>query len=227
MTKVRTTTLVFLLCICSSLVLSQGKQDKNDELKALANKVDEHYNGLKSLRSQFHESYSGMGMSRRESGMLYLKKPGRMRWEYQTPREKLFVSDGKTAWFYVPGEQQARRAPVSKIDDIRSPLRFLLGKTKLLKEFRELSFSSSLKPLNPGNFVLRGVPKGMEDRISMVTLEVSPGGRIDRITMEEVDGATTDFIFSQEQENVPVADNLFKFQPPRGVEIVEAKELGN
>jgi outer membrane lipoprotein carrier protein len=150
-----------------------------------------------------------------------------MRWEYVEPRKKLFISDGKTAWFYVPGEQQARRAPVSKIDDIRSPLRFLLGKTKLMKEFHDLAFAESVKPGNPGDMVIRGLPKGMEDRVSSVLLEVNPEGRIDRILIEEIDGATTDFRFSNEIENLQVADSVFKFQAPAGVEVVEATELGD
>jgi outer membrane lipoprotein carrier protein len=202
-------------------------QEKREELTKLANKVDRHYNQLKSMRSQFSESYHGAGISRSESGTLWLKQPGKMRWEYAEPRKKLFISDGKTAWFYVPGEQQARRAPVSKIDDIRSPLRFLLGKTKLLKEFNELGFAPNIKPVIPGDLVMRGSPKGMEDRVSLVVLEVNPEGRIDRIMIEEIDGAITEFRFTDEVENLQVADNLFKFQPPPGVEVVEAQELGD
>jgi outer membrane lipoprotein carrier protein len=200
---------------------------ERDQLTKLAEKVDQHYNRLKSMRSQFKESYNGAGTSRTESGTLWLKQPGKMRWEYNEPRQKLFIADGKTAWFYVPGEQQARKAPVSKIDDIRSPLRFLLGKTKLMKEFHELGFAPNIKPVTPGDLVMRGSPKGMEDRVSLVVLEVSPEGRIDRILLEEVDGAITEFRFTDEVENLQVAESLFKFQPPAGVEIVDAEELGN
>ena len=219
----RIANLVVLLITSVCLLPAQESGD----LAKLAAKVDRHYNHLKSMRSQFTESYNGAGTSRAESGTLWLKQPGKMRWEYATPRKKLFVSDGKTAWFYVPGEQQARRAPVSKIDDIRSPLRFLLGKTKLLKEFHELGFAPNIKPLNPRDKVMRGAPKGLEDRVSLVILEVSPEGRFDRIMIEEIDGAITEFRFSEEVENLQVADNLFKFEPPPGVEVVEAQELGD
>jgi outer membrane lipoprotein carrier protein len=201
-------------------------QDTAQDLPKLAGQVDRHYNGLHSMRAKFVETYSGAGISRTESGTLWLKQPGKMRWEYTSPREKLFVSDGKRAWFYVPGEQQARKAAVSKLDDIRSPLRFLLGKTKLLKEFHHLEFATDIKPLNSGEMVLRGTPKGMEDRIATVLLEVTSQGRIDRIVIEEVDGSTTEFRFSDEVENLQMADQLFKFQPPAGVEVVEARELG-
>ncbi len=217
-------TIPLLLLGC---VLLAHAQDKRDPLTELASKVDKHYNNLRSMRAQFTETYNGAGTSRTESGTLWLKQPGKMRWEYAEPRKKLFVSDGKTAWFYVPGEQQARKAPVSKIDDIRSPLRFLLGKTKLLKEFHELGFAPNIKPVIPGDLVMRGSPKGMEDRISLVILEVSPEGRIDRIMLEEIDGALTEFRFTNEVENLQVADNLFKFEPPPGVEIVTGQELGD
>jgi outer membrane lipoprotein carrier protein len=202
-------------------------QNRREELTKAAEKVDRHYNNLKSMRAEFTETYKGAGTSRSESGTLWLKQPGKMRWEYTEPRKKLFISDGKTAWFYVPGEQQARRAPVSKIDDIRSPLRFLLGKTKLSKEFHELGFARNMKPVNPGDIVMRGSPKGMEDRVSSVLLEVSPQGRIDRIVIEEIDGSTTEFRFSNEVENLEIADGVFRFQAPAGVEVIEATELGD
>src|SRR3954469_17887749 len=104
--------------------------------------IDRHYNDLRSLSAQFTETYRGAGITRSESGTLWLRRPGKMRWEYTAPREKLFVSDGKTAYFYVPGERQARKAPIEKLDDLRSPLRYLLGKTKLKKEFENLTVRS-------------------------------------------------------------------------------------
>jgi outer membrane lipoprotein carrier protein len=214
---------IFLLLIFAPLVWAQSK---DDALAQVTDKVDRHYNSLQSMKTHFSEEYHGAGMSRSESGTLWLRKPGKMRWEYDQPRKKLFLSDGKTAWFYVPGEQQARKAPVSKLDDIRSPLRFLLGKTKLRKEFDELGIAPNIKPENAGDMVLRGSPKGMEDRVSLVILEVTGDGRIDRIQIEEVDGAVTDFHFSATVENKPVAESLFQFTPPAGVEVVEGTDLG-
>jgi outer membrane lipoprotein carrier protein len=191
-----------------------------DSATATAGAVDAHYNHLKSFKVTFTEIYSGPGVPRSESGILWLKKPGRMRWEYHQPREKLFLTDGQTAYFYVPGERQARSAPVKKLDDIRSPLRYLLGKTKLEKELEGLSFAPDVKPLQSGNVVLRGIPKDMKDRVSEVLMEVSPAGQICRIVVHEVDGATTDFRFSGFEENIPLQDSLFHFSPPPGVEMI-------
>src|SRR5271167_146183 len=106
------------------------------DVKAVAAGVDAHYNHLRSLEAEFTEIYRGAGMERTESGTLWLKKPGKMRWEYRSPREKLFVSDGGDAWFYVPEDRQARKTDARKLEDVRSPLAFLLGKTKLEKELQ-------------------------------------------------------------------------------------------
>ncbi len=192
----------------------------------IAAAVDHHYDSIRSLQANFTESYRGAGISRSESGTLVLKHPGRMRWDYQQPRPKLFLSDGKTAWFYVPGERQARRAPVKKLDDLRSPLRFLLGRTKLEKEFSGLSLARDVQPETPGDMVLRGIPKGMEDRVGQVLLEITPASEIARIVIQETDGSSTEFRFSDQKENVEFPDSRFHFAPPPGVEVVEAEELG-
>lgn len=190
-----------------------------------AQAIDEHYNHLHTLEAQFTETYRGSGMERSEAGTLWLKKPGKMRWEYRSPRAKLFVSNGRDAWFYVPGDKQARETPIRKLEDIRSPLAFLLGKTKLQKELQALSYAPDVTPANPNDVVLRGIPLGMQDQISSVLLEVNPEHQIVRIVMDGVDGATTEYRFDQILENVPVADSRFQFTPPAGTETVEG-DLG-
>jgi outer membrane lipoprotein carrier protein len=206
------------------LLLTAATFGQNDVHK-IADRIDQHYNHIESLQVNFDETYRGAGVNRSETGTLLLKKPGKMRWDYRQPRPKLFLSDGKTAWFYVPGEQQVRKAPVKTLDDFRSPLRYLLGKTKLEKEFDGLSLAPDVKPIEAGNVVLRGMPKSMADRVNQVLLEITPDSRLRRIVIEEADGSTTEFQFSSEKINTPVADSQFKFRPPLGVEIVEATDI--
>ena len=210
----------FVILTCWSLF---GQAD----IHAIADKVDQRYNHMQTLEAQFAETYSGAGMTRKESGTLALKKPGRMRWDYEEPRPKMFLTDGSTAWFYVPGERQVRRAPVKQIEDLRSPLRYLLGKTKLEKEFVGLAIATDAKPATPGDIVLRGVPKGMQERVSQTLLEVTPDGLITRIVLEEMDGSVTEFRFLRQKENVQIKDERFRFVPPPGVEVVQGKELVN
>lgn len=188
-------------------------------------KVDQRYNQLQTLQADFTETYRGAGVSRSESGVLWLKRPGKMLWDYREPQPKLFVTDGKSAWFYVPGDRQVRKAAVKKLDDLRSPLRYLLGKTKLEKELAGLVLAVDISPDAPGNLVLRGVPKGMEDRVSSVLMEVTPEGEITRMVINEVDGSITAYRFANQRQNQPIADDRFRFSPPAGVEVIEARDL--
>jgi outer membrane lipoprotein carrier protein len=148
-----------------------------------------------------------------------------MRWEYRSPRDKLFLSDGEDAWFYVPGERQVRRTAVKKLDDLRSPLAFLLGKTKLEKELQGLSLAPDVAPLAAGDMVLRGIPKSLADRVSQVLLEITPERWISRILIEEVDGSVTDYRFTNQRENVDIPNRQFQFAVPDGVEVIDG-ELG-
>jgi outer membrane lipoprotein carrier protein len=196
-----------------------------EDIRQLARAVDEHYNHLRSLQSDFTEIYRGDGPERTESGTLWLKKPRKMRWEYRSPKEKLFVSDGQSVWFYLPAEKQLRKTEFRKLDDLRSPLAFLLGKTKLENELQGLSKVVDQTPLTTGNTMLRGVPQGMAGQANEVQLEITPADQIVRIVLLEPDGATTEFRFTGWKENVELSDSSFQFSPPPGVETIDG-DLG-
>ncbi len=201
--------LLLLSICCAPYLLAQD----ND---AIVRRVDDHYNHLGSLRAHYTEHYTGMGMDRTEEGTLLLKKPGRMRWSYATPVGKVFVLDGKFAWFYTPGDAQATRVPAKQLDDLRSPLRFLLGHTQLTKELDNLVVVP-----NGSGFQISGVPKGMAQRVKLLSLVITATGAIERMRLEEVDGSVTEFAFSDLQENMPLKDADFAFIPPPGVTVVE------
>ncbi len=200
----------------------------NAPIHDLVAAVDQHYDHLRTLETDFTEIYRGSGIERTESGTLWLakgfsKKPGKMRWEYRSPRDKLFVSDGKVAWFYVPGDRQARRNDARKLNDLRSPLAFLLGKAKLYKELTGLSLAPDVDPLALGDTVVRGVPEAMTDRVSDIVLEVTPEHRIVRIIINEVDGSVTEYRFTGEKENVAIPESQFEFKLPPGTETIEGE----
>jgi len=192
-----------------------------EDIHKLARAVDDHYNHLRSLQSDFTEIYRGDGAERVETGTLWLKKPRKMRWEYRSPKEKLFVSDGQAVWFYLAAERQLRKTALRKLDDLRSPLAFLLGKTKLENELRGLSKVVDQSPLDPGNTLLRGVPSAIAGQVGEVQLEITPSDQIVRIVLMEADGATTEFRFAGWKENLALSDSQFQFTPPPGVETVD------
>jgi outer membrane lipoprotein carrier protein len=190
---------------------------RGQSAQQLAAAVDHHYNTLHRLQVNFTESYAGMGMDRRENGVLLLEKPGRMRWNYGEPAGKVFVLDGKFGWFYTPGDAQVQQIPAKKLDDLRSPLRFLLGHAQLAKELDGLTMT----PSDGGMFRLRGVPRGMEQRVRSLEVIVTADGTIHRMTLEELDGSRTGFAFTGEEANPALAAGTFRFVPPAGVPVVE------
>ena len=184
----------------------------------LIHRVDDHYNHLHTLRAHYSEHYTGMGLDRTETGTLTLRKPGLMRWSYDNPPGKVFVLDGKYGWFYTPGEPQVSRTPAKQIDDLRSPLRFLLGHTQLQKELDHITVTP-----DGTNFRISGVPKGMTERIHRLTVTVNPAGIIQGLTIEETDGATTAFTFTNIEENAPIPASDFTFTPPPHANVVNGQ----
>ena len=203
------------------LVTSLSTMTRAADVRAIAEAVDRHYNHLHTLECEFTEIYSGSDSERTEAGTLWLKKPGKMRWEYRSPKAKLFVVDGKNAWFYVPGERQVRRTSVKKLDDLRSPLAFLLGKTQLEKELHGLSLAPDVPPQVAGDVMLRGVPGELRERLNQVLLEITPDSSIRRLVLEQSDGATIEYRFGENKEDVQIDDQQFQFRVPNGVEVVE------
>ena len=185
--------------------------------KALTDRIDQHYNSLHSLEVRFTQQYDGMGMDRKEAGVLLLKKPGKMRWTYSQPAGKLFILDGHDGYFYSPGDTEVQRVPVKKLDDMRSPLRLLLGHAKLEQELTGLSIA----PQADGTYVLTGIPKNMEKRVAAFSVTATPQGVIQSIRVEETDGITNSFLFTDERPNVAAPDASFVFIAPAGVNVVE------
>jgi len=210
-------TLAVLVLFASVLFASTPAQTLT--VHEVAGRVDQHYNQLHTLKAGFSESYSGMGRKRTETGTLLMAKPGRMRWDYSSPSGKLFLLDGKYAWFYTHGQAQAQRIAAKKLDDLRSPLRFLLGHTQLEKELVGLA----MKPGSGSTFVLTGKLKGQEQRVPRIELTVTAEGAILSMVAEENDGSITEFRFLNEQPNAPAPAASFQFVPPPGVTVVDAE----
>jgi outer membrane lipoprotein carrier protein len=229
--------LVVAFALMGSVSAGAGRPDAPPGVPAqppattIAARVDHHYNALHSLRVNFVQQYDGMGMNRRESGILLLSKPGRMRWTYAQPAGKLFVLDGHDAYFYAPGQTEVQCVPAKKLDDLRSPLRFLLGHTQIARELSNLTVSPATlngapaTTANPSKdssevFELSGTPKGMEQRIASFRLTVNIDGAILGIRVEETDGAVTTFTFAGEEPDVPTTGADFIFHAPPGTNVV-------
>jgi outer membrane lipoprotein carrier protein len=204
-----------MLVVLAGVAMTTAAGGQAPSAKALAAKVDAHYNHLHSLTAHFTERYRGMGIDRTETGTLTLSKPGRMRWAYDAPSGKIFVLDGKNAVSYTPGDSQALRTPAKQLDDLRSPLRFLLGHTEIAKELDGLTLT-----LVSGGYTLSGVPKGMQQSVQSIGLTVDAAGQILGMRIVQTDGAETSFVFADIRENVATPDSEFEFTPPPGVTVI-------
>jgi outer membrane lipoprotein carrier protein len=205
--------------------------------------VENRYHNAKTLKAIFLERYSSARDSLQiESGTVYFSRPGRMRWEYESPQTKLFVADGKMVWFFVPADHTATRAPMKESADWRTPLALLTGKTKLSTLCDRIDIDSAAKPATAGHVTLRCLPRG-EGKKSGLAPSVAVNGDatlagpdqpFDQVLLE-VDGQTgalsdvrvlqpggieLDFRFGNWVENLPLDESLFHFQPPAGVAIV-------
>ncbi len=208
--------LLVAACVACAGLPARAQAAESMTARELAGRIDRHYNALHSLSVHFVQRYAGMGMDRKESGVLLLKKPGRMRWTYTDPDGKLFVMDGHNAYFYSPGETEAQEVDEKKLDDLRSPLRFLLGHTELEKELQGLRMVAD----ENGVYTLTGVPKGLEQRVSALKITAAPDGTIRSMEIDETDGVTNSFDLSGELANAPAPNSAFVFTPPPGVHVV-------
>ena len=187
-------------------------------LDTLLKGVEARYNRAKTLQVLFKEEYTPPGRGRRaESGILMLRKPGRMRWDYSQPAGKLFVSDGKLLWLYTPAENRVERMKFQESDDMRAPLAFLLGKLHFDKEFRNLQ----AKPEGTDTRIV-AEPKTDTLPYSAVEFLVAPDSHIKEVRVTGFDKSVLHFTFDQERVDPKLDDKLFQFQVPMGAELVEA-----
>jgi len=182
----------------------------------LARRVEARHRTLVDLTADFVQTYrSGMlGRGIVEKGSLSLKPPGRMRWEYRDPEKKTFVSDGKTFYFYVPADRQV--IVRQQADSRGIPALLLSGRGEILSSFAVTEESAPKEGLRR----LRLVPRESDPEVDHVLLDVDASARIRGITVLDAQGNRSQFAFDRVKENTGLGDGLFRFDVPRGVEVV-------
>lgn len=199
--------------------------------KTLVHLLEEHYRQPKTLRAVFLERYSeGQREVRVESGTVYFRRPGQMRWEYESPEKKLFLVDGKTVWFYVPYDRSVTKSPVKESSDWRTPLALLTGKADLARLCERIDVVDE-KGLPPEHVVLRCIPKQQQGQpddaeYTEVRLEMeTSSGELARIQIRQPGGIELEYRFGNWVTDLPLSSELFRFQVPMGVAIVNGDSL--
>ncbi len=197
-----------------------------DDLNSTINSLQKKYSKVIDLRMDFIQTYkTPRRPPRTETGILYLRRPGMMRWEYHSPSEKLFVSNGKDIYFYLPEEQQVQKTTVKESRDQRLPFLFLLGRSNLRKDFSKIEWANEQKSFFAGNRILYAYPKKNIDDFSKVLMEYEPGRvQLQRVIIFDIDGSTSEFVFTNIKENSGLSPKLFEFHIPSNVEVIGSGE---
>ena len=196
------------------------------------------YRSSRTLQATFLQRYMDNGREvRSEAGVAYFARPGKMRWEYDSPEHNLYVIDGKWSWFYVPEDHTVTRIRAKESSDWRTPLALLAGEMKVSRICAHVELDSSLHALDSENIALRCVVRGREtsasanrregipasdDQGAGVVFEVNPAtGELSRVLVSDPGGVQIEFRFANWQFDPPLGAAKFRFEPPKGVAIVD------
>ena len=209
----------FSRCACLLVALAAvsalGAQAQN--VGAAINGIERHYNSLSAAQMEFEQSteYGGR-KTMSEAGILYLQRPGKMRWDYTHPEGKLAISDGEIFRVYSPNSNQVRQVELEAMTDLRAPLSFLLGRMRLRRMFRNLRIEDI-----DGQRVLVGEGRSGQDFYSRVEFPFNPEDfSIAGVRIVARDDSVHVYRFSAEQTNPRLAESLFDFKAPPGAEVV-------
>jgi len=232
MHRVACITALALLAAFSSGVLAArrespaafGVQGRGADSSAqdLAQALQRKYDGIKDFSAEFTHTYRG-GVLKKETverGRLLVKKPGKMRWQYTAPEQKLFVSDGVKMYSYLPQDKQVIVTSIPPDNQITTPTMFLAGKGNLARDFTP-SIVAPPAGAPPGTRALKLVPKSPQREYDWVLLEVAPETlQLRGLVTSDAQGGLSSFSFTNLKENTDVADKEFAFTIPRGVDVV-------
>jgi outer membrane lipoprotein carrier protein len=181
--------------------------------------LQNRYQTIKDFTANFTQTYEGGVLRRKavESGVVYIKKPGKMRWDYLKPERKQFISDGATMFMYFPGDKQVMRNPVPAQDEATSAILFLMGRGNVERDF-DVRYADS----GDGSvYALRLDPRVRQAEYDWLQLSIDRKTlQIRTLTAGDAQGGRSTFAFSNFKENTGLADKMFQFTIPRGTEVI-------
>jgi outer membrane lipoprotein carrier protein len=193
-------------------LLALGTPAEPVDLQRTLKGLEDRYNKIQTLQVKFTEKLTQHGRTHSDAGTLYLRKKGKMRWEYASGM--LFVSDGKFIYSYYPEEHRAEKMSMKETDDMRAPLAFLLGDVNFERDFGEYHS----KPQD-GGALITALPKSDKFPYTEVTFLVAPDSTIRRLEVKLQTNDLMVFTFEGEKKNPLLTDALFQFAPPKGVAV--------
>ena len=210
-------TLLFMLAAWIGLAAPASEPD----VKGVTRAVEQRYNRVRTLEADFVQRYTLGAQTLVESGRVYFQKPGRMRWDYTNPTDKLFLTDGEYAYLYVSGERQVRRQPIRKAPEWQAAFALLLGRVELRRVFSNLELFRVHRLEGPARWQLRALPKSEKQAFTEIWFDLDDSYRIQRVEIRQRDGSQMEFHFRRWQENRPLSPELFQLRLPPGTSWVD------
>ncbi len=193
-----------------------------ESIDEIVGQLQNNYQTVNSYAAKFKQEakIKAYPITQESSGELFFKKPGKIRWNYQTPEKQEIVSDGKTVWLYTPSLNQVMKTDYSQATQSKVASVFLSGMGNLKKDF-DLSLESSTGKSGFIHLVL--IPKDGSDTVKSLVLTIdSKSKHITGSKLTDIYGNMTMISFSDFKFNIDLEDSLFDFKPPAGVEITAA-----
>jgi outer membrane lipoprotein carrier protein len=190
----------------------------DDSLKLLMERMQKRYETLGSLKANFTQTYESSRFSDQmvEKGIVYLRKGGLMRWEYNDPEDKIFVSDGVFYYYYVPEDKQVIKVPADQKTDQRSPTLFLAGRGDFLRDFR-----AEWADPRKGSNQVKLTPIKPQPDFRYLLVDVDPAkGLILRLQVVDAFENRTDYRFQNIEENPRLPEQYFAFKAPPGTDVI-------
>jgi len=212
---------VVLLCCLATALQAQSLAPAT--ASAYVQQFESSYREVRSLRAEFTQTYTLGGTTPRiEVGRVSFARGGLMRWDYQRPTEKLFVSDGKHVSLYIPEEHQLTRSDMKSSEDFRVPFELLLSRLNLRRVFARVEMADAALDHDPANHVLHAFPKKeFAEDYTDVLIELDPQFDMRRLVVNYADHSRMEFRFDHVERNPSLPRSLFQFQAPAGTEIID------
>ncbi len=196
------------------------------DLHTVLERMQKRYDQAKDFRARFSQNYrrAVVGRSTLSTGTITFKKPGRMRWDYDKPEARMFLSNGQVLWLYEPTEKQAFKQDL-KTSQLPAALAFLMGKGQIVDEF-DVTFAKDDHHGRPGDFHLALSPKQPQSAYKSILFIVDPKDFLVRESvLVDSQGNTNHFVFDGLQVNGKVPDSVFRWSPPAGVRVIDTGQM--
>lgn len=186
----------------------------------IVTKLQQRYDETKAFRAEFKQEMkvASLGASDEATGTVVFKKPGKMRWDFQTPHAQQIISDGQLLWIYQPEDKQVLKAPFKGAFVSTTPVSFLLGVGRITDDFRP---TPDPRGCSPTRLYVGLSAKNASEDVGALAFGV------DRATFDIVEAAVTDpmgnvttLTFANIARNVDIPDASFQFVSPPGVDVI-------